>query len=127
MTRPAARRRDRTMDGPAIPAKGFETMGFTIPPEGGFAPVYRLDDFRSELPPEEAPDGEQVWAEVMAAAQLFGVLREAGLSVRFDVDDPTLPPRVRITDLEGRTIREIPPGIACDPEALEAEALRPAG
>ena len=47
----------------------------------------------------------------MAAAQLFGELRAAGMSVRFDVDDPTLPPRVRVTDLEGRTIREIPPTV----------------
>jgi hypothetical protein len=91
------------------------------------APVFRLDDFRTVLPREDAPDGTQVWNEVLAAAQLFGRLREAGMSVRFDVDDPTLPPRVRITDLEGRTIREIPPSIACDPAALEAEVLRPAG
>ena len=91
------------------------------------APVYRLDDFRTVLPREEPPDGTEVWSEVMAAAQLFGLLREAGMSVRFDVDDPTLPPRVRITDLEGRTIREIPPALACDPAALEAEMLRQAG
>ena len=102
-------------------------MGFTIPPEGNFGRIYRLDDFRTVLPPEEPADGDQVWDQVAAAAQLFGTLRAAGLSVRFDVDDPSLPPRVRITDLEGRTIREIPPAIACDPEALEAEALRPAG
>ncbi len=70
-------------------------------------------------------DPTQVWSEVMAAAQLFGALREAGMSVRFDVDDPTLPPRVRITDLEGRTLREIPPSLACDPAALEAEVLGP--
>jgi hypothetical protein len=63
----------------------------------------------------------------MAAAQLFGTLREAGLSIHFDIDDPDLPPRVRITDLEGRTIREIPAALACDPSALEAEVLRPAG
>ena len=64
---------------------------------------------------------------MIAAAHLFGVLRDAGRSVRFDTDDPARPPRVRITDLEGRTIREIPTAIACDPAALEAEALRPAG
>src|SRR3954447_26037686 len=101
-------------------------MSYTVPPDG-LAPLYRLDDFRSILPPEEPPAGDEVWAEVVAAARLFGVLREAGLSVPFDVDHPTLPPRVRITDLEGRTIREIPAAIACDPAALEAEALRPAG
>lgn len=101
-------------------------MSFSVPP-GPIAPVYRLDDFRTVLEQEPEVDPGQVWGEVTAAAQLFGALREAGLSVRFDVDDPTLPPRVRITDLEGRTVREIPPAIACDPEALEAEALRPAG
>src|SRR3954454_7634418 len=101
-------------------------MSYTVPPTG-IAPVYRLDDFRTILPPEEAPDGEEGWAEGLGGARLFGVLRDAGMSVRFDVDDPTLPPRVRITDLEGRTLREIPPAIACDPVALEAEALRPAG
>src|SRR3954453_18375281 len=101
-------------------------MSYTVPPDG-LAPLYRLDDFRSILPPEEPPDGDEVWAEVASAARLFGVLREAGMSVRFDVDDPTLPPRVRITDLQGRTIRDIPASIACDPEALEAEALKPAG
>src|SRR3954453_4934494 len=101
-------------------------MSFKVPPTD-LAPVYRLDDFRSVLPPEEPPQGEEVWAEVMAAARLFGVLRDAGMSVRFDVDDPTLPPRVRITDLEGRTLREISPAIACDPSALEPEVLRTAG
>src|SRR4051812_25195577 len=83
--------------GRAYHRKGFEQMGFTIPPDGGFAPVYRLDDFRTVLPPEEPIDGDEVWAEVTAAAHLFGQLREAGMSVRFDVDDPTLPPRVRVT------------------------------
>jgi len=102
-------------------------MGFTIPPEGAFGRVYRLDDFRSVLPPEQPPDGDQVWDQVAAAARLFGTLRAAGLSVRFDVEDASRPPRVLITDLEGRTVREIPPAVACDPEALEAEALRPAG
>ena len=71
------------------------------------APVFRLDDFRSAFEAEAPVDGEEVWAEVMAAARLFGALREAGLSVRFDVDDPTQPPRVRITDLDGNTVREI--------------------
>jgi hypothetical protein len=101
-------------------------MSFSVPP-GPIAPVYRLDDFRTVLPQEPPVDSGEVWSEVMAAAELFGVLRDNGLSVRFDVDDPTMPPRVRITDLEGRTVREIPPAIACDPQALEAEALRPAG
>jgi hypothetical protein len=98
-------------------------MSFTVPP-GPLGNLYRLDDFRTDLPAEPEVDAGQVWNEVMAAAQLFGTLREAGLSVRFDVEDPTLPPRVRITDLEGRTVKEIPPTVACDPAALEAEALR---
>jgi hypothetical protein len=101
-------------------------MSFIVPP-GPLAPVLRLDDFRTTLPQEPPVDDAQVWDEVMAAAQLFGTLREAGMSVRFDVDDPTLPPRVRITDLEGRTIREVPASLACDPGALEEAALRPAG
>ena len=99
-------------------------MSFTVPP-GPLAPVYRLDDFRTEFGQEPPVDATQVWGEVMAAAQLFGELRAAGMSVRFDVEDPTLPPRVRITDLEGRTLREIPPSLACDAEALEAELLGP--
>jgi hypothetical protein len=101
-------------------------MSFTVPPSG-HASVHRLDDFRTVLDPQDELVGEDVWAEVFAAARLFGVLRDAGLSVRFDVEDPTVPPRVRITDLEGRTIREISPAVACDPEALEAEVLRPLG
>jgi hypothetical protein len=101
-------------------------MSFTAP-DGPEARVYRLEDFRSEFAPEPPVDGDEVWAEVMSAARLFGALREMGLSVRFDVEDPTLPPRVRITDLQGRTVKEIAPSVACDPEALEAEVLRPAG
>ena len=104
-------------------AKGLAPpMSFTVPP-GPLAPVLRLDDFRSDIRPDPPVDATQVWGEVMAAAQLFGALREAGLSVRFDVDDPTMPPRVQITDLEGRVVKEIPPGVACDPEALQTEAL----
>lgn len=101
-------------------------MSFTAP-DGPDARIYRLEDFRSEFAPMPPPDGDEVWAEVMSAARLFGALRDAGMSVRFDVEDPTLPPRVRITDLQGRTIRHISPSVACDPEALEAEVLRPAG
>lgn len=100
-------------------------MSFHVPP-GPLAPVLRLDDFRTELPQDPPVDATQVWGEVMAAAQLFGELRAAGLSVRFDVGDPTLPPRVRITDLEGRTVREIEPSLACDPGALHDEVLGPA-
>ncbi|MDX6664652.1 MAG: hypothetical protein QOG68_858 [Solirubrobacteraceae bacterium] len=114
------------MDAPVVQTKGFADMSFKVPP-GPVASLYRLDDFRTAQAPEPEIDGTQVWGEILAAAQLFGKLREAGLSVRFDVDDPTLPPRVRITDLQGRTIKEIPPEIACDPVALEAEALSPAG
>ena len=90
-------------------------MSFSVPP-GPIASVYRLDDFRTVLPQDEPADAGEVWGEVVAAAQLFGVLRDAGLSVRFDVEDPACPPRVRITDLEGRTVREIPSAIACDPD-----------
>jgi hypothetical protein len=97
-------------------------MSFTVPP-GPLASLHRLDDFRTELPQDPPVDATQVWGEVMAAAQLFGELRAAGMSVRFDVEDPTLPPRVRITDLEGRTLREIPASLACDAEALHAEVL----
>ena len=101
-------------------------MSFIVPP-GPLGNLYRLDDFRTDLPAEPAVDPSEVWTEVMAAAQLFGKLRQAGLSVRFDVQDPTLPPRVRITDLQGRTIRDIEPSLACDPSALEEELLKPAG
>lgn len=97
-------------------------MSFSVPP-GPLSNLYRLDDFRSALPAEPEVDPGQVWGEVMAAAQLFGALRDAGLSIRFDVSDPTQPPRVRITDLEGRTVKEISPAAACDPETLQAEAL----
>lgn len=99
-------------------------MSFTVPP-GPLAPVIRLDDYRNEFAPEPPVDDTQVWGEVMAAAQLFGELRQAGMSVHFDVEDPTLPPRVRITDLEGRTLREITPSVACDPQALHDEVLGP--
>jgi hypothetical protein len=95
-------------------------MSFTVPPG---PTVYRLDDFRSALPPEPPVDDTQVWGEVMAAAQLFGALREAGMSVRFESQGPGLPPRVCITDLHGRPIRDVPSSIACDPAALEAELL----
>lgn len=97
-------------------------MSFTVPPQPP-ASVHRLDDHRTALPPEPATDPGEVWAEVMAAARLFGALREAGMSVRFDTEDPASPPRVRITDLSGRTLREVPPALACDPVALEAELL----
>ena len=67
-----------------------------------------------------------VLAAVMAAARLFGMLREAGLSVRFDPADEHGELRVRITDLDGNTIREISPETAVDPAALAREAFRPA-
>lgn len=97
-------------------------MSFTIPP-GPLAPVYRLDDFRSAEAPEPAIDPVQVWSEVMAAAQLFGELRAAGMSVRFDTEQADSPPRVCITDLQGRTLRELSSAVACDPKALHAEVL----
>jgi len=91
-------------------------------PDGPLAPVFRLDDYRSDEPPEPPVDSGAVWAEVMSAARLFGTLRQAGMSVRFDSDGDG-PPRVTITDLEGRRIKEIPASAACDPDALEAEAF----
>jgi hypothetical protein len=93
-------------------------MSFTVPP-APLAQVHHLDDRRRPEP------GAEVWAEVEAAARLLGILREAGLSVRFD-HPPGGRVRVRITDLEGNTIREVPPSVAVDPVALEREALRPA-
>lgn len=95
-------------------------MSFTVPPRP-VAPVHHLDDYRDPPPP-----GDEVWAEVLAAARLFGVLRAAGRSVRFDPAADGSPTRIRITDLEGNTIRSISPSVAVDPEALEREALGPA-
>lgn len=95
-------------------------MSYKVP---ALAPVLRLDDYRSALPPEPQIDSDEVWGEVLAAAQLFGTLRDAGMSVRFDAAGDGEPPRVRITDLTGRTLREIPAELACDPRALEAELL----
>jgi len=86
------------------------------------ASVHLLDDHR----PASRCDIDEVWAEVLAAARLFGMLREAGLSIRFDPSDDDGPLRVRITDLDGNTIREISPETACDPVALAREAFRPA-
>lgn len=97
-------------------------MSYTVPPRP-LASVHRLDDHRTALAPDPATDPGEVWAEVLAAARLFGALREAGMSVRFDTEDPAYPPRVRITDLSGRVVREVAPALACDPEALEAELL----
>src|SRR5213078_3029015 len=79
-------------------------MSFTVPPDR-LAPVTRLDDRRTS-PNREI---DEVWAEVLAAARLFGMLREAGLSVRFDPSEDGGPMRVRITDLDGNTVREISP------------------
>lgn len=90
------------------------------------ASVHRLDDYRSALAPQAPADAEQLWLEVLAAARLFGELRQAGMSVRFDATADG-PPLVRITDLQGKTIREVAPAVACDPAALEAELLSPAG
>jgi hypothetical protein len=95
-------------------------------PDGPLAPVIRLDDFRSQDAPEPPADPAAVWAEVMNAARLFGTLREAGMSVRFETEEEG-PPRVVITDLEGRTIKEIPPSAACDPDALEDAAFNQGG
>jgi len=96
-------------------------MSFSVPPDRP-SPVAHLDDHRRS--PEREID--EVWAEVMAAARLFGMLREAGLSVRFDPSDDDGPMRVRITDLDGNTVREISPATAVDPAALAREAFRPA-
>jgi hypothetical protein len=93
-------------------------MSFTVPP-GRTASVHHLDDRRA------APTGpaEDVWAEVMAAARLFGLLREAGLSIRFEPAEDFSRMHIRITDLEGNTVREISPATAVDPAALAREAL----
>jgi hypothetical protein len=100
-------------------------MSFTVPP-GPLAPLVRLDDFRSAVRPDPPVDPDAVWDEVAAAARLFGSLRSAGMSVRFDCEDRSGPPRVTITDLAGRVLRDVPAALACDPEALEAELLGPA-
>ena len=97
-------------------------MSFTVPPDP-LASVHRLDDHRKR---SSQPEIDEVWAEVMAAARLFGMLREAGLSVRFDPADEDGELRVRITDLDGNTVREISPATAVDPVALAREAFRPA-
>jgi hypothetical protein len=110
------------MEGPAFQRKDSPIMSFTVPP-GPLAPVLRLDDYRTDLPQDPPVDATAVWGEVAAAAELFGELRAAGMSVRFDSDGPDGPPRVRVTDLEGRMLRDVPPSIACDPAALGAELL----
>lgn len=90
----------------------------------GTASVHRLDDYRTAFGrPRERPEDE-VWAEILAAGDLYGALAEAGMTVRFDASDPALPPRVRVTDLEGNTLRELSPSVACDPAALESALLR---
>jgi hypothetical protein len=94
-------------------------MSFIVPP-GRPRPVTNLEDHRATR------EIDEVWAEVLAAARLFGMLREAGLSVRFDPDEDGGPVRVRITDLDGNTVREISPATAVDPAALAREAFRPA-
>jgi hypothetical protein len=97
-------------------------MSFTVPPDP-LASVHRLDDHRKV---SKTPEVDEVWAEVMAAARLFGMLREAGLSIRFDPAAEAGELRVRITDLDGNTVREISPATAVDPVALAREAFRPA-
>lgn len=98
------------------------------PPSDPLASVHRLDDHRRSITGRVADEmwADEVWAEVLAAAKLFGMLREAGLSVRFDPSTDDGPMRVRITDLDGNTIREISPETAIDPVALAREAFRPA-
>lgn len=113
------------MPSPTATKEILTPMSFTVPPRS-LAPVLRLDDYRTALPQDPPVDPAQVWGEVMAAAQLFGALREHGMSVRFDVEDPDGPPRVRITDLHGRTLREVSPAEACEPAALKAELRRAA-
>jgi hypothetical protein len=95
-------------------------------PDGPLAPVYRLDDYRSEITPEPPVDADAVWSEVMAAAQLFGTLREAGLSVKFDSGGDG-PPRVAITDLQGNVIEDMPPSVACDAAKLRDAAFKLSG
>jgi hypothetical protein len=89
----------------------------------GTASVHRLDDYRTALDrPREQPEDE-VWAEILAAGDLYGALAAAGMAVRFDASDPALPPRVRVTDLAGNTLRELSPSVACDPGALQSALL----
>src|SRR4051794_39695658 len=118
---------DRTA-GHGWPSQNCErtrTMSTPVP-DGPLAPVIRLDDYRSDDLPEPPVDASAVWSEVMSAARLFGTLREAGMSVRFESETDG-PPRVVITDLQGRTIKEISPGAACNPDTLAAEAFNQGG
>ena len=102
-------------------AKGFVMRSSR--PADGHPEVANLDDYRTAFRPEADSATDEVWAEIFAAANLFGALRDAGLTVHFDVDDPTLPPRVRVSDLEGNTVRELSPSVVCDPSVLESELL----
>lgn len=90
--------------------------------EDPLARVYRLEHYRGRARSAPAEDGA-VWDEVEAAARLFGDLRAAGMSVRFEPAGAARPPRVWITDLQGRVLRDVAPATACDPAALEAELL----
>jgi hypothetical protein len=87
------------------------------------AAVHRLDDYRTVLPAAARQAEDEVWAEILAAGDLFGALRDAGLHVRFDATDARTGPRVRVTDVEGRVVRDLAPSVVCDPAALEAELL----
>ena len=89
----------------------------------GTASVHRLDDYRTAFGrPRDRPDDE-VWAEIVAAGDLFGALADVGMTVRFDASDPAQPPRVLVTDLDGNTLRELSPSVAYDPAALESVLL----
>jgi len=102
-------------------SEGIHPVTPDMPP--GTASVHRLDDYRSALNrPRERPEDE-VWAEILAAGDLFGALADAGMAVRFDASDPAHPPRVLVTDLDGNTLRELSPSMACDPAALESVLL----
>ena len=100
-------------------------MSFTVP-RRPLAPVIHLDDYRTADRQGPAIEPGPVWDEIDAAARLFGRLRHAGMSVRFVTEGRSGPPRVAVTDLEGRVLREVAPEVACDPAALEQELLGPA-
>ncbi len=89
-------------------------MAFSVP-QGPLVPRGRLAD---SLP--TAPD--DVWAEVLAAAELHETLQRAGRQVRFGLDEAGRVD-VCVCDLSGRVLRRVGLTTAVDPRALERAAL----